>query len=127
MRLPDNRTERATEPVTDDPIALAGLRLAGLRIVPGYLEREAQEALLAAIREVIVPDPLVPAGLRGGAGAGRGGAARLPRRRPHHPGNLDPARGGRSDQPDATPGEPGGVRACDGVTCPRPLSPRSDR
>jgi alkylated DNA repair protein (DNA oxidative demethylase) len=31
---------------------------AGLRIVPGYLDREAQERLLAAIREVIAKAPL---------------------------------------------------------------------
>jgi alkylated DNA repair protein (DNA oxidative demethylase) len=31
---------------------------AGLRIVPGYLDREAQERLLAAIREVIAEAPL---------------------------------------------------------------------
>jgi alkylated DNA repair protein (DNA oxidative demethylase) len=53
MRLPNNWTERAPQPVTDDPAALAGLK-----IVPGYLEREAQEALLAAIREVIAQAPL---------------------------------------------------------------------
>jgi DNA oxidative demethylase len=37
------------------PVGLAG---AGLRIVPGYLAREAQERLLAAIREVIAEAPL---------------------------------------------------------------------
>jgi alkylated DNA repair protein (DNA oxidative demethylase) len=39
--------------VTDDPAALAGLK-----IMPGYLEREAQEALLAEVREVIAQAPL---------------------------------------------------------------------
>jgi len=32
--------------------------LAGLRVVPGYLDREAQERLLAAVREVIAQAPL---------------------------------------------------------------------
>jgi DNA oxidative demethylase len=32
--------------------------LAGLRVVPGYLDREAQERLLAAVREVIAGAPL---------------------------------------------------------------------
>jgi DNA oxidative demethylase len=39
--------------VTDDPTTLAGLR-----VVPGYLERAAQETLLAAIRDVIAGAPL---------------------------------------------------------------------
>jgi DNA oxidative demethylase len=37
----------------DDPTTLAGLR-----VVPGYLERAAQETLLAAIRDVIAGAPL---------------------------------------------------------------------
>jgi DNA oxidative demethylase len=37
----------------DDPTTLAGLR-----VVPGYLERAAQETLLAAIRDVIASAPL---------------------------------------------------------------------
>jgi DNA oxidative demethylase len=45
-----NPPERASDPVVSV--------LAGLRIVPGYLEREAQEAVLAAIREVIARAPL---------------------------------------------------------------------
>jgi alkylated DNA repair protein (DNA oxidative demethylase) len=35
-----------------------GLTCAGLRIMPGYLSREAQERLLAAIREVVAEAPL---------------------------------------------------------------------
>jgi DNA oxidative demethylase len=35
-----------------------GLTGAGLRIVPGYLDREAQEGLLAAIRDVVAQAPL---------------------------------------------------------------------
>jgi DNA oxidative demethylase len=39
--------------VTDDPTTLAGLR-----VVPGYLERAAQQTVLAAIRDVIASAPL---------------------------------------------------------------------
>ena len=38
-----------------DPVASA---LSGLRVVPGYLGREAQEAVLAAVRDVIARAPL---------------------------------------------------------------------
>jgi DNA oxidative demethylase len=37
---------------------LDGLTGAGLRIVPGYLDREAQERLLAAVRDVVAQAPL---------------------------------------------------------------------
>jgi DNA oxidative demethylase len=50
MPLPHNPPEPPP-----DPMASA---LAGLRVVPGYLEREAQEALLAAICDVIARAPL---------------------------------------------------------------------
>jgi len=56
MRIPHNRTERPDEAVTGHPIALSGLR-----VVAGYLDREAQEAMLAAVREVIACAPLYTA------------------------------------------------------------------
>jgi DNA oxidative demethylase len=53
MRIPYNRTERPDEAVTGHPAALCGLR-----VVAGYLERAAQETVLAAVREVIARAPL---------------------------------------------------------------------
>jgi DNA oxidative demethylase len=53
MRIPHNRTERPDEAVTGHPVALSGLR-----VVAGYLERAAQETVLAAVREVIARAPL---------------------------------------------------------------------
>jgi alkylated DNA repair protein (DNA oxidative demethylase) len=53
MRIPHNRTEQPDEAVTGHPTALSGLR-----VVAGYLGREAQEAVLAAVREVIARAPL---------------------------------------------------------------------
>jgi DNA oxidative demethylase len=53
MRMPHNRTDLADEAVTGQPTALSGLRM-----VPGYLDREAQETVLAAVREVIARAPL---------------------------------------------------------------------
>ena len=50
MSLPHDLPERAPGPGVS--------AIAGLRVVPGYLERDAQEALLAAIREVIARAPL---------------------------------------------------------------------
>lgn len=51
--MPHNRMERPDEAVTGHPAALSGLR-----VVAGYLGREAQEAMLAAVREVIARAPL---------------------------------------------------------------------
>jgi alkylated DNA repair protein (DNA oxidative demethylase) len=53
MRISHNRMDLGAGPVTEHPTTLAGLR-----VVPGYLGREAQEALLAAVRKVIVRAPL---------------------------------------------------------------------
>jgi DNA oxidative demethylase len=53
MRASPQPDEPGATSVTRDPTALAGLR-----IVPGYLDRSAQEALLAAVREVIARAPL---------------------------------------------------------------------
>jgi DNA oxidative demethylase len=53
MRFLRDRTDSGAGPVTDDPTTLAGLR-----VVPGYLEREAQQTVLAAIRDVIASAPL---------------------------------------------------------------------
>jgi DNA oxidative demethylase len=53
MRIPHNQTDRLDGAAAGHPAALSGLR-----VVPGYLEREAQEALLAAVREVIARAPL---------------------------------------------------------------------
>ncbi len=55
--MPHNRMERLDEAVTGHPAALSGLR-----VVAGYLGREAQESMLAAVREVIAhAPPLCPA------------------------------------------------------------------
>ena len=53
MRIPHDRTNRPDGALTGQPAALCGLRL-----VPGYLDREAQESVLAAVREVIARAPL---------------------------------------------------------------------
>ena len=53
MRIPHDRTNRPDGALTGHPAALCGLRL-----VPGYLDREAQESVLAAVREVIARAPL---------------------------------------------------------------------
>ena len=53
MRIPHDRTNRPDGTLTGHPAALCGLRL-----VPGYLDREAQESVLAAVREVIARAPL---------------------------------------------------------------------
>jgi DNA oxidative demethylase len=53
MRISHNRTERPDEAVTGHPAALSGLR-----VVAGYLDRAAQETVLAAVREVIARAPL---------------------------------------------------------------------
>jgi hypothetical protein len=53
MRIPHDRTDRPDGALTGHPAALCGLR-----VVPGYLDREAQEFVLAAVREVIARAPL---------------------------------------------------------------------
>ena len=53
MRTPHNRTDSADGAATGHPIALCGLR-----VIPGYLDRKAQESVLAAVREVIARAPL---------------------------------------------------------------------
>jgi DNA oxidative demethylase len=53
MRIPHNRTERLDGAVTGDPAARPGLR-----VVAGFLDRGAQEIVLAAVREVISCAPL---------------------------------------------------------------------
>jgi alkylated DNA repair protein (DNA oxidative demethylase) len=50
---PDQPDQPGASPVARDPAPLAGLR-----IMPGYLDRTAQEALLAAVREVMACAPL---------------------------------------------------------------------
>jgi DNA oxidative demethylase len=53
MRIPQNR------PALADAAAKArSTALSGLRVVPGYLDRTAQETVLAAVRDVIARAPL---------------------------------------------------------------------
>ena len=54
-------------------------------------------------------DPFAAPRLRRRGRARRRGAARLPWRRSHHAGNLDPAAGGRADQSDAAAGDQAGA------------------
>ena len=53
MRIPYNRTGPPDGAATGHPAALCGLR-----VVPGYLDRKAQESVLTAVREVITRAPL---------------------------------------------------------------------